>query len=284
MNIINLLPEHLEMLSNNPLSKIDILKVSNVYNVYPDIYLHLKNEILKNKELCVAAIEEIGTEELISHIELFDKRFERKLSTVLEKMRSFVDLSQINSDICITVGNNSTNAIVTWHNTSTLFLFAEKIEIDYLEILLSHEITHLLQRKTYSHVEEILLIDLLFSEGVACYFSKVINQGYSDLEYINFKKGNNNDIYLQFIEVNLLEIGNDLNRNASDVYVKYLSSSIADVNWIPRIGYHIGFKVIERIAKTIPIDKIIALDLLDSRSKFKDTFELLFNINKINVR
>lgn len=284
MKVINLLPEHINMLSNaSQAESIDIDRVQKCYEQHQDVFNHLRNEILIQKEICLTAVQEIGVAELHHHIKVFNLRIEERLSRVLDKLSQSFDISKLNNDIYITIGNNRTNAIVTWHRYGTLFLFAEKIDLDYFEIIATHEITHLVQREIYSDVEAVLLIDLFFAEGVACYFSKVINPGYLNSEYICFKKECGEDMHLDFIQSRCTEIEDDFNRNEPVIFEKCLSGSFSLNGWITRIGYFIGLSVVEEISNTMTDEMILGLDLMELRRVFRETFQRLFNIAQLRV-
>lgn len=276
MKVINLLPEHLHMLSTISNAKsIDMDVVQNCYDQHPKVFDHLRNDILIHKEIGLTAIEEIGAAELYRHVEDFNSKIDERLSSIIHKLSLVFDISILDNEIYITLGNNTTNAIVTWYGSGALFLFAEKISLAYLDIIATHEITHLIQRRIYSSIEDILLIDLLYAEGVACYFSKVINPGYSTSEYLNFNTDSSQDLNLDFIKVKCVEIENDFNRNEPEIIARYLSGFNQYNDWISRVGYFIGFMVVEEIARTRNDKAILRLDLMESRSAFREVFQKL---------
>lgn len=173
------------------------------------------------------------------------------------------------------MGNASTNAIVTPFNNGSLFLFIEYLpEGEYFDMLLAHELFHIIQRQSISgQYLDVTLTDLLFSEGVACSASKLIKPGYSANEYIECKVVDKTTERMKFIKDNQEMILNDLDNNSDPkVFSNYLSCGEFDMH---RIGYDIGFYTVQEMLKRNSMRKLLNMKVNEIRIEFKYTLEQL---------
>lgn len=286
MDIINLLPNHLELLPS--LDKLVLASQleeiqCKCYQGQNHIYNHLRNDIFQiektKKDLFLNALYDLGELELKDRVSYWSER-ESLENTIVETIGEIEDLFRTtldnNASICLTVGNNTTNAIVTPLNGQTIFFFAEKLNPEYIKVLVSHELIHTIHRKNYNDANEIYLIDMLVMEGLACYYSKRLNPGLKSSEYISFKTSENDQMRTEFIKSEAKIIFEDLYSESGETFSRYLSSEHPYGNQYSRIGYDIGLAVTEKYAEKTSDQEILNLGLEESRELFKKTFEVLY--------
>ena len=287
MDIINLLPKHLKIIPL--LDHLDLAKQLEeikykCYSEHLQIYDHLRKDIFQveksKKDICLNALCDLGKTVLEETVAYWSEQLENIIKETIGKIEDLFNIEVGGkASICLTVGNNTTNAIVTPLNGQTIFFFAEKLNSDYIKVLVSHELIHTIHRKNYMDANQIFLVDMLVMEGLACYYSKRLNPGFDNSEYTSFKTSENDQMRTAFIKAEAKAIYEDLYSESGDVFSKYLSSTHPYGSHYARLGYDIGLEVTEKFAETMSDQDILNLGLEDSRKLFEKTFEVLYMTN-----
>ncbi|MCH4891319.1 hypothetical protein EZV73_27360 [Acidaminobacter sp. JC074] len=246
----------------------------DVYNHIYDLYRKIDSSIKLSEE----ALKIINIDELSNKIYSISSRLEHNMEDILAVFQEhgivLDDENELN--VYIVVGNGTTNAIVTGYQTASLFLFVESLpDAKYFKILLAHELFHVMHRHSKPcQIEEIQLVDLLISEGLACSTSKIMNDGLEISEYLDFNKGNYDESRLNFIKDKREQIKRDFTSNDWEVIRNYISYGDFQHH---RIGYDIGYLVLQEMLKKDNIKTIMEMPFDYVRSIFIKEFDYLLN-------
>jgi hypothetical protein len=185
-------------------------------------------------------------------------------------------ITELKLNFIVLVGLFKANAFVTSYNDETAFYFLEKMpDKKHLNILLAHEITHLFQFSQLNDDDYIpTLADNIFTEGLACFASSCLCPGFSLSEYICMNFGWEHWISKCMAQFNYIknEVMDNLESKNSEYFTKYFVGDNAVKNSIPtRIGYLIGYYVIEHLNKKYALDEIITWQQERIIKEVKDT-------------
>ena len=154
-----------------------------------------------------------------------------------------------NEKIYVIIGYNTTTIYSCMYNNQkvTVLLLESTKDLDYLKMLLAHEITHWIRAKKIDHdIFETCIGERFVTEGIACNYSKKIVPNKKEEYYcivptdtVNWCKTN-----IAFLEK---ETKNNLNTNykMSDFFYMF-----ANIEYPTRTGYVYGYlKVLEYLHK-----------------------------------
>lgn len=281
INIYNLSKDFMSYLDHMEESNIDAKScwLELCYLKHPAVYDHVEvlyKQIDTSTELHNAVFKYFSKDELSRKIASIRERLNTSLEVVIKtfKENGMDHLDDMTFDVYVLVGNGSTNAIVTSFNQGSLFLFLELLpEGEYFDMLLAHELFHIIQRQSISgRYDDVLLVDLLFSEGIACSASKLIKPGYDSSAYIECRQVNETPERWQFIKDNRSKILNDLEKNEQETFSNYLSYGAFPMH---RMGYDIGFYTVQEMLKTRRLNELLSMSVNEIRNEFKYAFDLI---------
>lgn len=281
INIVNLSKDFMFYLDYMEKTNIDARScwLDICYSKHPDVYDHVEElykHINVSTELHNAVFKYFTKEELSRKIASISERLYTSLETLIRtfKENGMDTLDELTFDVYVLVGNASTNAIVTPFNQGSLFLFLELLpEGEYFDMLLAHELFHVIQRQSISgQYDDALLVDLLFSEGIACAASKMVKPGYDPSAYIECRHVNESPERWRFIKENRNMILNDLEKSEQGIFSNYLSYGEFPIH---RMGYDIGFYTVQEMLKNRSLKDMLNMSVIDIRSEFKCVFDLI---------
>lgn len=281
LNIYNLSQDFMSYLNCINDTALDLKKcwTEVCYSKYPNVYDYVEelySQINTSTELHKAVFDHVTKEEIVKKIISISERLDKHLNEIKSKFiqNNLSDIDEIDFNIYILVGNASTNAIVTPFNNGSLFLFTEYLaEGEYFDMLLAHEFLHIVHRQSNSgQYDDVTLVDLLFSEGIACSASKLIKPGYSANEYIECGVVKKAPERMKFIKENQKMILEDLDNNNQEVFSNYLSYGDFDLH---RIGYDIGYHTVQEMLKRRSMRQLLDLNIKKVRVEFKHALELI---------
>lgn len=276
-NLANDYLSYLDSIKNDAKSIKREIWENTCYKKHPDVYNHvfeLYDQINTSKDLHIEALKKYDTYNLKEKINYINDCFESRLDSIIHKYKGLgLDVSGTNDiNIFIIVGNTSTNAIVTSFMDCSLFFFVESLpDGKYLDVLLSHELLHIIQEGTMSYqVSDPILKDVVFFEGLACVVSEIIVPNLSESEYINFKQYETSMMYESFIAQNLSTIRADFESTNWETIRNYVSNGEFSLD---RVGYHIGYHVTKEMLKHKGLKELLDSNVDDNRSDFDMCFE-----------
>jgi len=245
------------------------------YKVNSDMYEHifdLYHQINSDVSLALGPINSFGINSLEEKLRAAQKRIENSICRVVEYMSEF-DNKDIEVSLNIVVGNMSTNAIVTGYDGLSLFVFAERLPDEkYIDILIAHELSHIIHSYSYSETISVpKLSDLVFCEGIAISISQAICPGYEMLEYINFSAEGNLGHRKTLITSRINKIVNDIDSDSIEVIRNYMTNGESITQ--SRIGYDIGYYIVQYLSKNISLEEQLTLSSKEVREVFRDYAE-----------
>jgi len=220
------------------------------YQQAPEVYDHvyqIYSQIHTSTDLHQAVFEYMTPgrlEEKLVHTQDLDQR----LNSIAGKFKDLGfkwDEEAINPIYCL-VGNGRVDGIVTGFRGGSMFLFAEYLPSDHgLDILLSHELTHLIQNQTPSnHIEKPQLGDYLFNEGLAMQMSRVLCPGHEDVAYTMTEDKPDRWAYVQ---ANFHTIKDLLSSEDPGVIGDYLHMGSLSHQ---RLGYEMGYFLVGKMLES----------------------------------
>ncbi len=201
----------------------------------------------------------------------FKRNFQSLLSDSVNKFKNyFPDANFADIQFYVLIGNQSFNARADMLDGKPVFeLSVEMFEdVKGIEITLMHELFHLYHMKRFEQagnkIEQQLYFPLVF-EGCAIYFSK-ISTGSSiedcmQMGLPNYLKLFDRTDFLEKCEKTFAKsaklLFDNINKPVADeTYLKLFGSKIDNGDEPSRIGYYVGYKVIESASAETPLNKI----------------------------
>jgi hypothetical protein len=291
MKIVNLLPKHLECMRRIGASSLNADTINireDLYKGYPLIYDYLDQEIFHSDQkpsgIFKNALAFHGLDSLYEITDYWNTHIEDCLLAVQEKIEKFFNhKALIDMTICITIGNTTCNGIQTPFNEGTVFLFVEKLSKENSEALFCHELIHTLHTLIYDGVEDIKLLDVLYMEGIACWFSKMIFAGNADHTYLWLSESEALNDRQFYIQDNAQVILQDLQSNDGKTFGNYLNASQGIEGRPLRIGYDIGLCVVGAMWECTTSLELLKMDVNTARQGFIDGFKKLYFTHEVVV-
>ncbi len=254
------------------------------YKKNPEVYDHISglfSHIDTSTALYKAVFEMYDMDEIKRKIISISERINERFDEIIEscKNNNITISSELEFNIYLLVGNASTNAIVTSFKRQSLFLFVESLaEGESFDVLLAHEILHIVQRTTPScQIDKPVLKDIMFFEGLACSVSEIIRPELSLTEYLYVTESSEIENRKKFILDNVKMIKNDFMIDDWDTIRNYSSYGNFDVH---RIAYDIGYYTVKEMLKNKTVDELLETCVEDNRKEFDKAF--LNFVNKLS--
>lgn len=247
---------------------------------------------IKIKKSMFKALDNIFKNYRLHHEMLieFKRNFRFLLSESVNKFKIyFPDANFDDIQFYVLAGNQSFNARADMVDGKPAFeLSAEMFEeIKGIEITLMHELFHLYHmnrfEKAGNKIEERLYFPLVF-EGCAMYFSKISAGGSIEdcmrmglPDYLKlFDRTDFTKKCEKFSAKSAKLLYDNINKPVADeTYLKLFGSKIDNGDEPARIGYYLGYKVIESAAAETTLNKIVVLKKKDIISLCKRHLEKL---------
>ena len=186
---------------------------------------------------------------------------EEEIKECIETFEKELNISIGSETLYLIIGYNTTTIYSTSYNDKnvTVLLLESTKDLDYLKMLLAHEITHWIRAKAFNHdIFEKCIGERFITEGIACNYSREIIKNKEDSYYcivpsdtVNWCKSN-----INFLGTNIKEHLND-NSKMYDFFYMF-----AKINFPVRTGYVYGYlKVKEYLEKNkLKIKDIINIE------------------------
>lgn len=177
-------------------------KCNDLFSCYQKIYLK-PNKKFFNHYFKATNIEEEQLKQRVNKVKLEDYQhlfnliqnynLLNKTKEILEKCKKYLYFEEVNVYLIIGFFLSPDGFILEVNKRPVIVISLERFNnFDLFPILLSHEYCHLAQRYFNTPSSKSKLIDKIYKEGLACYFSKQIIPNMPPYKYVFLKKGEYN--------------------------------------------------------------------------------------------
>ncbi|MGE3684182.1 MAG: DUF2268 domain-containing putative Zn-dependent protease [Bdellovibrionales bacterium] len=245
--------------------------------------LILQNEFLLSRELGSTYYNRLNESEKRELLQTNLSPFARALPTLIpvydqklvevreiivameERFKSSLNI-ELNFPVYLWVALENTDGKSTDINNTAGFslnfrMLAESSKTE-LEILTSHEFFHVVQVTLIGTANEESVGLNLMSEGWATYVSSLVVPGSPDYKYVSYWLKDDSQFreFQRSEKEALVSLLKDFDKSGWSASRRYFSGNPKDSTpFPPRIGYYIGYKLAQRLARTLSVSQVVRI-------------------------